>query len=64
MTATQGFVASGLLLFFGLGALLASGQMQPKSQVVRVGSFVLGSILLVLGVLWLLLSIAAHRGEG
>jgi TM2 domain-containing membrane protein YozV len=64
VTATQGFLVSGLLLFFGAAAFVASRGMRSKTQAAYVGSVVLGSILVLIGVLWLLLSVAAYRGEG
>ena len=64
MTATQGFVVSGLLLFFGLSAFAVSLRMRARARAAYVGAVVLGSVLVVIGVLWLLLSIAAYRGEG
>jgi hypothetical protein len=63
VTATQGFVVSGVLLFFGLVAFAVSGRMRARTRAAYVGFVVLGSILVVIGVLWLLLSIAAYRGE-
>ena len=64
MTATQGFVTSGLLLFFGLGAFALSGRMRARTRGAYVVAIALGSILVLIGVLWVLLSIAAYRGDG
>jgi hypothetical protein len=64
MTATQGFVVSGLLFFFGLSAFAITRRMRAKGRAAYAASIVLGSVLVVMGVLWLLLSVAAYRGEG
>ena len=64
MTATQGFVVSGLLLFFGAAAFVASRGMRSKTRAAYIASVLLGSILVLIGVFWLLLSFAAQRGEG
>ena len=60
----QGFVVSGLLLLFGLVAFAASGRLQARARATYIGAVVLGSILVLIGILWLLLSVAAYRGEG
>jgi TM2 domain-containing membrane protein YozV len=64
VTATQGFVVSGLLLFFGAAAFVASRGMRSRTRAAYIASVLIGSILVLIGVLWLLLSVAAQRGEG
>jgi hypothetical protein len=53
-----------MLFFFGLSAFAVSRRMRAWGRAAYAVSVVLGSILVLIGVLWLLLSIAAYRGEG
>jgi hypothetical protein len=63
VTATQGFITSGILLFLGIALLVTAQQVLRPERVPRVAAILLGGVLCVGGALWLLLSIAAYRGE-
>jgi hypothetical protein len=61
MTATQGFITSGLLILLGIGGLMAALRARAAA-VIKGLAVVFGTLLCGAGLFWLLLSIAAYRG--
>jgi hypothetical protein len=58
-----GLITSGLALFFGIGAHELAQLAGRRKPALRLVSAVVGGVLCIGGMLWLLLSIAAFRGE-
>jgi hypothetical protein len=63
MSATLGLVVSGIALVLGVAAFV-TGEGWARERVGRRAALdILGTVLCVGGVVWLLLSIAAYRGD-
>lgn len=63
VSATSGFVVSGVALLVGVAALMIGEGLRREKGGQRAGLDIVGAVLCLGGVVWLLLSVAAYGGD-